>query len=45
MKYKQEYLYKEFGLIAELAGVASLAAFDKVKLKGKTIAIISGGNV
>ena len=44
MKYKQEYLYKEFGLIAELAGVASLAAFDKVKLKGKTIAIISGGN-
>jgi threonine synthase len=45
MVAEQAFLYKNYGIIAELAGVASLAAYKKLKLKGKSIAIISGGNV
>jgi len=45
MMREQERFYKEYGQIAELAGVASLAAYRKLKPKGKSVAIISGGNV
>lgn len=36
--------YHEYGLQVEMAGVASLAAFRKTRLKGMTVAVISGGN-
>ncbi|MGC8572285.1 MAG: pyridoxal-phosphate dependent enzyme [Candidatus Micrarchaeia archaeon] len=44
---EQKNFYNTYGLIAEMAGVASIAAFKKLKdkLKGKSIAIISGGNI
>ena len=49
MKSAKEKLYKEKGIIAELGGVASLAAYEKIKdginIKGTTVAIISGGNI
>ncbi len=43
----QRKLYTEYGLTAELGGVASLAGLDKIKLKrGDTaVAVISGANV
>ena len=44
---EQNEFYNNYGLIAEMAGVAAIAAFkkSKKKLKGKSIAIISGGNI
>ncbi len=44
---EQAGLYKRQGILAELAGVASLAAFRKLRLKrsDKAVAIISGGNL
>ncbi|MGC8699484.1 MAG: threonine synthase [Candidatus Micrarchaeia archaeon] len=45
MEREQELFYEKYGLIAELAGVASIAAYKKIKPKGKSIAIISGGNI
>ncbi|MGC8628861.1 MAG: threonine synthase [Candidatus Micrarchaeia archaeon] len=42
----QSRFFKEYGRAAELAGVASLAAYQKVKnkLKGKSVALITGAN-
>ncbi len=45
MAAEQLRFLEDYGLVAELAGVASLAAFKKSKPKGITVAIISGGNV
>ena len=45
MKLEQKLFYKNYGLISETAGVATVAAFKKLKLNGKTVAIISGGNI
>jgi threonine synthase len=45
MESEQNLFYQDYGLVAELAGVASLAAYKKLKPKGKTVAIISGANV
>ncbi|MGC8662416.1 MAG: threonine synthase [Candidatus Micrarchaeia archaeon] len=45
MKKEQELFYDSYGLVAELAGVASIAAYKKIKPDGKSLAIISGGNV
>jgi len=47
MQAAQSALFTEEGLIAELGGVASLAAYKKIKnsLSGNSVAIISGGNV
>ncbi|MGC8671619.1 MAG: threonine synthase [Candidatus Micrarchaeia archaeon] len=43
----QKKFESEYGLQAELAGVASLAAYAKLKgkLKGKTVALITGANL
>jgi threonine synthase len=47
MEKEQRRFYEQYGLIAELAGVASLAALKKIGRGsgGSTAAIISGGNV
>lgn len=47
MEKEQKRFYDEYGLVAELAGVASIAAFRRLKkIRGcKFAAIISGGNV
>jgi threonine synthase len=47
MVNEQKAFSREYGLVAELAGVATLAAVRKLKLgdEDKAIAIISGGNV
>ena len=49
MERSKEKLYKEKGIIAELGGVASFAAYEKIKdkigINGVTVAIISGGNI
>lgn len=47
MKREQKSFYEEYGLIAELAGVASIAAYRKLHLgrDEKAVAVISGGNV
>jgi threonine synthase len=46
MEREQKLFYEEYGIIAELAGVASMAAYRKLGIGGseKTVAIISGGN-
>ena len=47
MGLEQKEFYREYGLIAEPAGVASLAALRKIKVKGgdRVVCVISGGNV
>jgi threonine synthase len=45
MMQEQQAFYKEYGLVAEMAGVAAIAGFKKMNLKGKSVAVISGGNV
>lgn len=46
MKNEQKSFYKSYGIIAELAGVASIAAYKKLKLDNEeTVAVITGGNV
>lgn len=45
MQKEQNLFYERYGLVAELAGVASLVAYKKIKPKGESFAIISGGNV
>ncbi len=46
MKKEQKLFYEKYGVIAELAGVAPIAAFKKLELEDEeTIAIITGGNV
>ena len=44
---EQKNLYKDHGMLAELASSATVAAFNKLSLKknDKVVAIISGGNV
>ena len=44
MEVERKAFYREYGLQAEMAGVASMAAFRKIDLEGKSIAVISGGN-
>jgi len=44
MERERQAFYREYGLRVEMAGVASLAAFRKAKLGGKSVAVISGGN-
>ncbi len=47
MKKEQDTLYKKQGILAELAGVASIAAYERLRFKksDKVVAIVSGGNV
>ena len=46
MKAEQKLFLKEYGLLAEMSGVASIAAYRKLKLHGsRTVAIISGANL
>ncbi|MGC8649199.1 MAG: threonine synthase [Candidatus Micrarchaeia archaeon] len=45
MQIEQNRFYREYGQIAELAAVASIVAYRKLKPKGKAVAIISGGNI
>lgn len=44
MEKERKAFWANYGLRAEMSGVASLAAFRKAGLKGKTVAVISGGN-
>ena len=44
MEEERKAFYREYGLQVEMAGVASVAAFRKVSLKGKSVAVISGAN-
>ncbi len=47
MALEQNRFISEYGMIAELAGVAGIAAYRKLHLPGsaKAVAIVSGGNV
>jgi len=47
MGREQKAFYENYGLIAELAGVAGIAAIRKLKFSSndKVVAVISGGNV
>ena len=46
MKAEQKFFLKEYGLLAEMSGVASIAAYRKLRLRGsRTVAIISGANL
>ena len=47
MRREQDNLYKKQGILAELAGVASIAAYKKLRFKknDRVVAIVSGGNV
>ncbi len=44
MEKERQAFYRRYGLRVEMAGVASVAAYKKAGLKGKSVAIISGGN-
>ena len=44
MEEERKAFYREYGLQVEMAGVASMAAFRKASLKGKSVAVISGAN-
>lgn len=44
MEEERKAFYREYGLQVEMAGVASVAAFRKVSLEGKSVAVISGAN-
>ncbi len=44
MDEERKAFYREYGLQVEMAGVASLAAFRKSKVEGKSVAVITGGN-
>jgi len=44
MEDERKAFYREYGLQVEMSGVASLAAFRKVELRGQSVAVISGGN-
>jgi threonine synthase len=44
MDEERRSFFREYGLQAEMAGVASLAAFRKTDTEGKSVAVISGGN-
>ncbi|VVB76816.1 Threonine synthase [uncultured archaeon] len=47
MASEQRAFFNEYGMVAELAGVASLAALKKLKFasRDKAVCVISGGNV
>ena len=47
MRTEQKRLLDEYGLVAELAGVASIAAWRKLRLgpNSLAVAVVSGGNV
>jgi threonine synthase len=44
MEDERKAFYREYGLQVEMAGVASLAAFRKIDLRGQSAAVVSGGN-
>jgi len=44
MEEERKSFYREYGLQVEMAGVASMAAFRKVSLRGKSVAVTSGAN-
>jgi threonine synthase len=44
MEGERKAFYREYGLQVEMAGVASVAAFGKVSLEGKSVALITGAN-
>jgi threonine synthase len=44
MDKERRVFYQEYGLRVEMAGVASVVAFKKSKVKGKSVAVITGGN-
>jgi len=44
MEEERKSFYREYGLQVERAGVASMAAFRKVSLRGKSVAVTSGAN-
>jgi threonine synthase len=44
MEVERKAFYREYGLQAEMAGVATLAAFRRIEPEGASVAIVSGGN-
>ena len=44
MEEERTAFYRAYGLQAEMAAVASIAAFRKEAVRGKSVAIVSGGN-
>jgi threonine synthase len=44
MEKERQMFYREYGLQVEMAGVASLAAYRKTSLNGKSVAVVSGAN-
>jgi len=45
MRYEQKKFFEDYGLIAELASVSTIAAYKNLKTKGLTVAVITGSNV
>jgi threonine synthase len=44
MEEERVAFFRDYGLQVEMAGVASVAAFRKLDLKGPSVAVVSGGN-
>ena len=44
MDEERKSFYRAYGLLAEMAGVASVAAFRKAGLHGESVSVVSGGN-
>jgi threonine synthase len=44
MEEERRAFYREYGLRVEMSGVASIVAFRKSGVRGKSVAVISGGN-
>ncbi|MCL4388037.1 pyridoxal-phosphate dependent enzyme [Candidatus Marsarchaeota archaeon] len=45
LKREQKRFMKDYGLVAELASVSTIAAFRKLNPNGSTVAVITGSNV
>ncbi len=44
MEEERVSFYRDYGLQVEMSGVAAIAAFRKMNLKGQSVAVVSGGN-
>lgn len=44
MEEERIAFYRDYGLQVEMSGVATIAAFRKIGLKGQSVAVVSGGN-
>ncbi|MEM0154638.1 MAG: hypothetical protein QW814_02280, partial [Methanothrix sp.] len=45
LRTEQKRFMEDYGLVAELASVSTITAFETLKLKGSSVAVITGSNV